>query len=107
MRLMMLLLLFGLAPLSLGCSTGPDDTPVDVQAPSPVEDMKSVLQGIIDSGEPPGSGAYALQQDVEKIKATDPDKAAKLQPLVDEMMSINDSGKAKSKAKEMLDILGS
>lgn len=107
MRFHALLLAVALGATAVGCGTGPADNPVDVQAPSAVEDMKTVLQGVIESGQPLGSGGYTLQQNIEELKKTDPDKAAKLQPLVDEMITINESGRAKAKAQEMLDILNS
>lgn len=91
--------------LVVGCGTGPADNPVDVNAPSPEENIKEVLNGIIESGQSPGSGGYTIQQEIEAIKADDPAKAAKLQPLYDEIITLNNPSQLKAKAKEMLEIL--
>ena len=89
----------------VGCSTGPADNPVDVNAPSPTESIRSILEGIIETGEPIGSGGYTIQQEIDAIKAEDPAKAAALQPFCDEIITINDASKLKAKAKEMLEVL--
>jgi hypothetical protein len=92
---------------SIGCSTGPADNPVDVNAPSPTDSIKVVLQEIVAKGEPLGSGGYTIQQEIENIKKEKPDLAAKLQPMYDEIITLNNPSQLKAKAQEMLDAINS
>lgn len=105
MRFMKYLCMALLLGFVVGCSRGPEDNPVDVNAPGPTESIRATLEDIIETGEPLGSGGYTIQTQIEAIKAEDPAKAAALQPLYDEIITINDASKLKAKAKEMLDIL--
>lgn len=89
----------------IGCSTGPAENVIEVNAPTPEENIRKVLNGVIETGEPLGSGGYVLQQEIDAIKVTDPAKAAALQPHYDKIISLDSPGPLKAKAKEMLDAL--
>jgi len=87
-----------------GASTENASVVTDV-APTGVEGLKKFLTDLAASGTPVGSGGMVMQTYVDQMKDTDAAKAKSLQPLVDSMMSMNESAKIKAKAKEMLAIL--
>ncbi len=90
-----------------GCGGSSAENAIEVTdvAPTGAEGLKKFLTDLAASGTPVGSGGMVMQTFVDQMKETDAAKAQALQPLVDGMMSLNDSTKIKAKAKEMLAIL--
>lgn len=97
-RLMLLVALVAV----IGCNSGP--APEKVQAPPQIDQIKTALQGMAESGQA-GSGVMQLETLVSELKAQDADKAAALQPGVDELKTLKDPKAVKAKAKEMLEKL--
>ncbi len=87
---------------AIGCSPGP--APEAVQPPSGVENAKTVLQGMVDSGTA-GSGVMQLQSAISEMKSSDPEKASALEQGAKELSTMSDPAQIKAKAKEMLDSL--
>ncbi|QDV70408.1 hypothetical protein Poly24_41300 [Rosistilla carotiformis] len=85
----------------LGC--GPGSTPVPASTTPPEESIRADLQYIIDSGTV-GSELLTIQQNIEVIKETDPEKAAKLEA---ECKQLEEAPKSKvlSIAKGMQELL--
>ena len=82
----------------VGC--GPGSTPVPVnEGPAPAESIRTNLQYIIDSGTV-GSEMLTIQDDINKIKETDPAKAEELQKQYDQLDKARGS-QARSIAKKM------
>ena len=95
-RLMLLVALVAV----IGCSNAP--APEKVQAPPQIDMIKTALQGMADSGEA-GSGVMQLETLVSELRAKDADKAAALEPGVEELKKLTDPAAIKAKAKEMLE----
>ncbi len=87
---------------AIGCGGGP--APETVTPPSQMDNVKTMLQGIADSGTV-GSGVMDLQAAIETMKSTDPDKASTLDKSVTELMALSDAAAIKTKAKEIIDSL--
>jgi hypothetical protein len=83
-----------------GCS-GVSDTPVTVTPPASIDQIKAALNDIARSGEL-GSGGMTLEQEIEKIRATDAAKADVLKKGYDELKAAKDPASAKAKAQEMI-----
>lgn len=87
----------------LGC--GERSTVVESAQPAPEEQLSTVLDGLIESGEPLGSGGMILQDSVQEIREKDPAKADALSSLLDGLISEQNPAQVKSKAKAMRDKL--
>ena len=73
---------------------------------SPAEAVRKALEQVAESGRG-GSEIGAMMNDLEAMKATDPQTAEALIEDAKALMSISDSAAIKAKAKEMLGKLGS
>jgi hypothetical protein len=99
------LILCAALTLAVGCGSGPDDNPVEVQNPTAVEEIKLVLNEVIESGNPLGSQGYTLEYNIEQLGETDPAKAEQLNAAYLELRDMSNSSELKAKAKEMLEML--
>lgn len=90
---------------TIGCSGGPADNPVEVAAPAAVDDIKMVLNEVIENGNPLGSQGYTLEMKIDELGQTDAAKAEKLKAAYLELRDMTKAGELKSKAKEMLGML--
>jgi hypothetical protein len=79
-----------------------DVTPVER---SPMEIVQSTLQTIAETGEV-GSEAGEMMNQIDALKASNPDAAAVLESDGPALMGITDPTAAKAKANEMLGKLG-
>lgn len=82
-----------------GCGTG--DSPKSVTPPAATENIKAALNDVAQTGQI-GSGGMTIEQEIEKLHATDAAKADALKKDYDELKTIRDPGKAKAKAQEMM-----
>lgn len=100
-RISLLLLFF--AVLAIGCQ-GSGSTPVAAPAGSTTDLVKKDLQMIVDNGQM-GSEMMSIQNNLEKLKATD---AAKADELLADLKGLEGlSGEQlKTKAQAMIDKLG-
>lgn len=87
----------------LGC--GDSSTVVESTQPAPEDELRTVLTGLIESGEPLGSGGMILQDSVQEIREKDPAKADALSSILDDLISEQNPAQLKSKAKAMLEKL--
>lgn len=95
------LALLGLLSICVaGC--GPVDNPVEVTPPPAVEELRSMLTGLAESGESVGSGGMVISEHIETIRKTDAAKADKLQKSADDLMGASSPAKVKALAKDML-----
>jgi len=85
-----------------GC--GPSSTPVDVPNPPATAAIKQNLQGAVETGQL-GSGMMAIDNEIEKLAATDAAKAAELKKEFAAVKSASSPAQVKAKAKEMMDKL--
>lgn len=83
-----------------GCG-GVSDTPKTVTPPSSTESIKMTLEGVAQSGEL-GSGGMTLEQEIEKLRTSDPAKADALKSDYEQLKTTNDPSQVKSKAQDML-----
>lgn len=96
---MRLLLVLALAScFAAGCGGTPA---VKVEKPAPSAMLKASIEEIAASGQL-GSGTEELQQQLETLKTTEPDKAAKLQEDYRALTKLSQPAAIKAKAKEML-----
>lgn len=101
-KTMMMLALLGFA---VGCGGGPADNPVDVTTAPAADDIKLVLNEVIENGQPLGSQGYTLELKIGEIRETDPAKADQLQAAYEELRAMSKPAELKAKAKEMLEML--
>lgn len=86
-----------LLALIAGC--GQEGVAVDAQEEPAVEEIKSTLLAISESGVV-GSGGYSLQQQIERLQESDPAKAEELSKQVTELEQLDGQpAKVKAKAK--------
>ncbi len=79
-----------------------DSVAVEQVAPAPTEQVKAVLQGVVQSGEL-GSGTMELRPLIEQIKATDAAKGDRLLADLTQLEGMaGNPGAAKAKAQEMI-----
>jgi hypothetical protein len=97
-------LVLPVAVVIVGCRPGAESvTPPEV---TPVDAVKKALEQVVESGRG-GSEIGAMMNDLEAMKATDPQTAEALIEDAKALMSMSDSAAIKAKAKEMLGKLGS
>ena len=98
-RLVRLLLLPVLVVIVLGCSPGS----VSVEQPddSPAEAVKRELETAAESGVL-GSEMISIQENLEKMRGTDPAKADELLADLEQLQSMTDPAAVKAKASEMI-----
>lgn len=82
--------------ISLGCGDK-----VEVVTPPAPPALKQELERIAASGEPVGSGGQLLQEEIRKIKESDPAKGAALEKDLTELTAMQDPGEIKAKAAAM------
>lgn len=87
----------------LGC--GESSTVVESSQPVPEDQLRVVLDGLIESGEPLGSGGMVLQDSIQEIRGKDPTKADALSSLFNDLIAEQNPAQVKSKAKAMRDKL--
>lgn len=68
---------------------------------TPKESVKMALEGIIKTGQG-GSEIGAMMQDIDKLRADNPQLADSLSKDGESMMSMSDASKVKALAKDML-----
>lgn len=83
---------------AIGC--GPSDTSVPAQQAAPVDQVKSALQNVADTGVI-DSGIMTVREQIEAMKATDSAKAEELLTDLDALEKLSGDA-AKKKATEML-----
>lgn len=86
--------------LLAGCG-GPKSVKVTPVTVSAADAVKGALNDIVQSGEL-GSGSMALQENIEKLKATDAAKGEALLKDYEALAKLKDPAALKAKAKEML-----
>lgn len=87
----------------VGC--GETQTAVEATQAAPEDELRLVLDGLIQSGEPLGSGGMVLQDSVQAIREKDPAKADALSSLLNDLVAEQNPAQVKSKAKAMRDKL--
>lgn len=95
------LLGFVLVALSLAGCGDAGDAPVNVTPPTSTEQLKAALNDVVQSGQL-GSGGMTIEQEIEKIRATDAAKADTLKKGYDELKAATSPEAAKAKAQEMI-----
>ncbi len=108
--LLLSLVLLGLVVIA-GCpQTGEGQRPISTpsaaqpQELTPAEDLKNQLSSLAELGERM-PGMETMGENIEALKATDPEKGAALEKDFEELNSLRGREKIKAKAKEMLDKL--
>jgi hypothetical protein len=86
---------------AVGCGAVTDDDPVDVTPPSTTEKLKASLNDVAQTGQM-GSGMMTIEQEIEKLRATDAAKADALKADYEQLKTMNNPAQAKAKAQEML-----
>jgi len=103
-RLKSLVWMLTLSLLLIGCGRQQSQR---VAPPSPVDDLKTALQQVVQTGEV-GSSAMLIKEKIEALKATDAAKADALARDAAELEKLDGKPQqAKAKAQEMLNKLGS
>lgn len=103
MRTFMILLLCMPAIALTGCGEKPIENVTKVDVPPPLEQLKTTLQQVVDSGKPLGSGATVVQSLIDQaFFQTDKEKAKSLSAELDKLMALTDAAKIKQAAKDML-----
>jgi len=89
--------------LALGCTSEASKTqPVQPPQISPVDAIRSALQSVAQSGQL-GSEGLSIQENIQKLRATDAAKADALAADYQELEAAGaDAAKVKAKAQEML-----
>ncbi len=96
------LLALALVIVSLvGCGGAVSDAPVNVTPPASTDQIKAVLNDVVQSGQL-GSGGMTIEQQIETIRATDAAKADVLKKDYEELKTLADPARAKAKAQEMI-----
>lgn len=85
--------------MCLGCSGG-GATTEDPNIAPPAVPMKAMMEQIAESGEIGGSGMN-FSEELEKLKAADPAKAAKVEKDLEELIKLMDPEAIKAKAKQI------
>lgn len=98
-----LMLVFAVAAVLAGC--GPRAQSVKPPEVSAKEAVTKALEGIAQSGQG-GSEIGTIMQDLDRMKATDPQLAEALIEDANQMMSMSNPAQIKAKAQEMLGKLG-
>lgn len=86
----------------LGCAS--ETVTVDTPPPSEVTVIKDALGGVVETGEL-GSGMMMLQDGLEKLKSSDPEKAETVGKAVEELKAVSDPAQRKAKAEEIIGLL--
>lgn len=89
---------------AVGCG-GPNKDSVSVPTGPIVENVKTTLEGYVETGQT-GSSLTALDSDINGIASTDSATAAKLRAKYPELQAAQTPEAIKAVAKEMLAILG-
>jgi hypothetical protein len=84
----------------IGCGAV-GDSPVNVTPPPSTDQIKTVLNEVVQSGQL-GSGGMTIESEIEKIRATDAAKADALKKDYDELKAAADPNTAKAKAQQMM-----
>ncbi|MCS7237786.1 MAG: hypothetical protein NZ899_05880 [Thermoguttaceae bacterium] len=102
-RLPLLLLVAAAIGFVGGCggSTGPGAQKVQPVQVQPTDAMRSALESIAQSGQV-GSEGLTIQENIEKLRASDASKADQLAKDYQELQATTDPAKVKAKAAEML-----
>lgn len=87
---------------SLGC--GPSTPSTSVEVPPPTAMIKSTLEGYAASGEL-DSGIMILDEEIAKLKESDPTKAAELEADLAKLKSAGGKSAVKSQANAMIEKL--
>jgi len=87
------------AVIAIGC--GPRSIQVEQPDTGPADAVKRDLEMVVQNGQL-GSEMTVIQDNLEKMKATDSAKAAELLQDLEEMYSLSDPEAVKKKANEMI-----
>jgi len=101
MKLKLLLIACFFCLTLLGCSNSQS---VPVTPPDQTSQIRLSLTDIEKSGQL-GSGADVIAEQIEALKDTDPEKAAKLEEAFAKLRSASSPREAKKQASEMLELL--
>lgn len=93
-----------LLTLLIGLGCGPSTQSVRVQPPAPEDTIKSTLTHLTETGVI-DSGIVSLEESIEKLKETDPDKGNELAADLEKLKSTRNPAAVKSQAQTMLDKL--
>lgn len=104
MHLLKTLMIFAVLGFICGCSGGDHAVKVEPAKVAPTQSLKAGLNDIAQSGEL-GSGVETLDEEVEKLRATDAAKADELAKEMETLKSLNNPAKIKAQAKKMADSL--
>jgi hypothetical protein len=101
--LRLIAVLLAASVLVVGCSGGTGPGPQKVTPPQvqPADAIRSALQSVAQSGQL-GSEGLTIQENIEKLRATDSAKAEALAKDYQELEKLSDPAKVKAKAEEML-----
>ncbi len=100
-RLTIILALVALLLGGCGGSSGPGPQRVQPAQVQPADAIRSALESIARTGEV-GSEGLTIQENIERLRASDPAKADALSKDYEELQRASDPGKVKSVAAQML-----
>jgi len=100
MSFLRLLVLLAVVAVVVGCGPSAESVTPPPER-SPAETVKAVLEQAAETGQG-GSALGEMMDALEKMKATDAEKAGALEEDANALMSMSDPAEIKAKAKEML-----
>jgi len=95
------LLVFALAVIGCSGGTGPGPQKVQPVQVQPADAIRSALESVAQTGQL-GSEGLTIQENIEKLRASDPAKAEELAKDYEALQGMSDPAKVRAKAQEML-----
>jgi hypothetical protein len=96
-----ILLVFALVVVGCSQGTGPGPQKVQPVQVQPTDAIRSALESVGKTGQL-GSEGLTIQENIEKLRASDPAKAEELAKDYEALQGMSDPAKVKAKAQEML-----